>query len=215
MSSDDDREFDVETVEPEEADIAWIGGDDERVRNLFVGVFVLTVVAAFIPVITPLPLGYLLAALVWLAGIAGLYLLGYRRIQDRYEQERATLRRLLAGAAAAYLVFQILETSVRILRAGGGPTLEAARPALIVIAVIVAIVGAIIANPERLVWFVAAVFVLNFVVVQGIRAAGAQPVIADPFLAVTAYLGLVGLAAGAAFVLVYQGGARRLLDGFS
>lgn len=185
-------------------------GESPEARNLFVGLVVLSLLAAFVPVFTPLPLGYLLAAGGWVVGATLLYLFAYRRVQERVGVELATARRAIAGLAGAYLLYQVLETGVRILSVGPGPAVPEARPVLLVVAVVVAVAGAVLAEPTRLVWFVAAVFVLNFLVVESLRVTGARPVVEDPTLALVAYLGVLAPAALAAYLLVYRGLASRL-----
>jgi hypothetical protein len=202
-------ESDLEDPQPP----GFASGD--RGRDFTVGLFVLTVIAAFVPVFTRLPLGYFLAVAVWAVGAAGLYVFVYRRVQDRYERERATARRAVAGLAGALLVFQILETGVRILAAGGGPGAAGLRLPIGIVALGVAVIAAYLANPQRLVWFVAIVFVAYFLLVQALRFTGSRPVVTDPIVAFAAYLGLMGLAAAVAFVLVYRDGAARLRDAVS
>lgn len=213
--SDDGDDLNLEDIDPEEVDSPWVGDPGEAERNFAVGLFVLTVVAAFVPVVTPLPLGYVLAVIVWLLGALTLYLFGYRRVQDGYDEELATARRAVAGLAAAYLVFQVLETSVRILTSQQAGSLVEYRPYLIAVAVLVAIFAALLAKPERLVWFVAGIFVGHFLVVQGLRILSVQPVVTDPVLGVLAYLGILGVPTVLAYVLVYRDGARRLREGVS
>lgn len=188
---------------------------DEQGRNFTVGLFVLTVIAAFVPVFTRLPLGYFLALAVWIVGALALYLFVYRRIQDGYERERATARRAVAGLAAALLVFQVLETAGRILSTSGSIGIAELRLPIGIVALGVAVIAAYLADPRRLVWFVAIVFVGYFLLVQALRFTGSQPVVTDPLVAFAAYLGLLALAAALAFVLVYRGGAARLRDAVS
>lgn len=187
----------------------------ERGRNFTVGLFVLTVIAAFVPVFTRLPLGYFLALAVWSVGVLALYLLVYRRIQDGYERQRATARRAVAGLAAALLVFQVLETGGRILSASGSLGIDELRIPMGIVAIGVAVLAAYLAHPRRLVWFVALVFVGYFLLVQALRFTGSQPVVTDPLVAFLAYLGLLSVATILAFVLVYRGGAARLRDAVS
>lgn len=208
--SDDGDELNLEDVEPGEVDSPWVGDPGERERNFAVGLFVLTVVAAFVPVVTPLPLGYMLAVIVWLVGALTLYLFGYRRIQAGYDEELATARRAIAGLAAAYLVFQVLETSVRILTIQQGGGIVQYRPYLIAVAILVAIFAAVLAEPERLVWFVAGIFVGHFVVVQALRSLRARPVVDDPVLGVVAYLSILAIPTALAYLLVYRDAVRWL-----
>lgn len=213
--SDDDDDLNLEDIDPEEVDSPWVGDPGEAERNFVVWLFVLTVLAAFVPVITPLPLGYMLAVILWLLGALTLYLFGYRRVQDGYDEELATARRAVAGLAAAYLVLQVLETSVRIFTIQQPGTLAQYRPYLIAVAVLVAIFAALLAEPERLVWFVAGVFVGHFLIIQGLRLLSLRPVIADPVLGVLAYLSILGVPTVLAYVLVYRDGARRVREGVS
>lgn len=210
--SDDSDELDLDNIEPEDVDSPWVGDPGERERNFAVGLFILTVVAAFVPVITPLPLGYMIAVIVWLAGALTLYLFGYRRVQRGYDEELATARRAIAGLAAAYLVFQVLETAVRIVTIQdlGGPVQY--RPYLIAVAILVAIFAALFAEPDRLVWFVAGIFVGHFLVVQSLRSLSARPVVDDPIWGLVAYLSVLAIPTVLTYLLVYRDGVRRLRD---
>lgn len=210
--SDDRDELNLDDIDPEEVDSPWVGDPGEAERNFAVGLFVLTVLAAFVPVITPLPLGYMLAVIMWLFGALTLYLFGYRRVQDGYDEELTTARRAVAGLAAAYLVLQVLETSVRIVTIQQAGSLTQYRPYLIAVAVLVAIFAALLAEPERLVWFVAGIFVGHFLIIQSLRLLSLRPVVAEPVLGVVAYLAILSVPTILAYVLVYKDGARRLRE---
>lgn len=202
------------TDEPDDKEpesLAWIGGG-ERHRNFAVGLFVLTVVASFIPVVTPLPLGYLLAVIAWFVGALVLYLFGFRRVQDEFDAELATVRRAIAGLAVGYLVYQVLDTGVRLLALANGAAPGAVSWLVLGVAVVVGIMGAVVGHPRRLVWFVAAIFVGNFLVTQGLRVTGQRPVVRDPVVGLVVYLSLLVLVTGVAYALVYLGGVRWIRE---
>lgn len=196
-----------EQADEEPESLPWVG-DGERHRNFAVGLFVLTVVASFIPVVTPLPLGYLLAVIAWFVGALVLYLFGFRRVQDEFDAELATVRRAIAGLAVAYLVYQILDTGVRVLALANGTATGAIFWLVLGVAAIVGVMGAVVGHPRRLVWFVAAIFVGNFLLTQGLRLAGQRPVVSDPVVGLAVYLSLLLLVTGVAYGLVYMGGVR-------
>lgn len=200
-----------ENDDPEAESLGWIG-DSERHRNFAVGLFVLTVIASFIPVVTPLPLGYLLAVISWFVGALVLYLFGFRRIQDQFGRELATIRRVIAGLAVAYLVYQVLDTGVRLLALPNGAVSGDLAWLLLGVATFVGILGAIGGHPRRLVWFVAAIFIGNFLVTQGLRVTGQRPVVSDPVVGLVVYLSLLVLVTGVAYGLVYRGGVRWIRE---
>lgn len=197
------------TVDDEDLEDVLPGTEAQR-RRFTIGLFAVTLVASFVPVVTPLPLGYLLAVGVWVSGITIVYLVGYRRIQSDLDRELATVRRGLAGLAAAYLLYRVLRTAVRLLSEGPGPTVAEAQPIVLVVAAIVGIAAAVSAEPTRLVWFVASMFVLNALVTAGL---GARLEFGDPMTALGAYLGLLLAATVLSYALVYRDVTAGLREG--
>lgn len=200
-----------ENESPEEEPLPWIG-DGERQRNFAVGLFVLTVAASFIPVVTPLPLGYLLAVIAWFLGALVLYLFGFRRVQDEFDAALATARRAIAGLAVAYLIFQVLETGLRLVALTNGSVPRDLSWLVLGVAAFVGILGAVVGHPRRLVWFVAGIFVGNFLVTQGLRVTGQRPAVNDPAVGLVVYLSLIVLVTGVAYGLVYRGGGRWIRE---
>lgn len=197
---------------PDEELADVLPGDEAGRRRLTIGVFGVTLFASFVPVVTPLPLGYLLAFGTWLLGVTGVYLFAFRRIQDDFGRELATLRRAIAGVAAAYLLYRVFRTGIRLLSVGPGPSVPEVRPMLIGLALVVGIAAAISVNPDKLVWFVAAMFVLNAVVAA---AVGGRLQFGDPAVAFGAYIGLLAVASIFSYILVYHPIGSRLRDRLS
>jgi hypothetical protein len=157
-------------------------------------------------------LGYLLAVIAWFVGALVLYLFGFRRVQDEFDTELGIVRRAIAGLAVAYLVYQVLQTGVRLLALGNGGVPEELSWLILGVTAFVGVIGAVVGNPRRMVWFVAAIFLGNFIVTQGLRVTGQRPVVNDPVVGLFVYLGLLVLVTGVAFGLVYLGGVQWIRE---
>lgn len=191
-----------------------VGGDDideDRLRNTVVGLFLVTLVASAIPAFTPLPAGYLYGGGALVVGASAIYLFVYRRIQEELTRELATLRRLVAGLAAAFLVYTVFNVLVAILSIDGVVPAGDAVAVVWVAAASAGVAAAVVADPERLVWFVAAVFVLNLAIREVVAASGTRLVVGDTSSGLLVYLGLLVPTVAAAYLLVYRGVAERVL----
>lgn len=188
---------------------AILEDDDDRLRDTVVGLFLVAVLASAIPVVTPLPVGYLYAATGLVVGWAAIYLFVYRRVQAGLTRELGTLKRLIAGLAAAFLVREVFRVFVAILSIDGIVPVGEAAAFVWVAAVAAGIAAVVVADPERLVWFVATVFVLNVVIREMIRVSGNELVVPDAARGLAVYFGLLVPTVVVAYLLVYT----RVTDG--
>jgi|GEM_PF-2803946 len=203
--ADPEDDADLETL---------LSADPEVRRNTVVALFLVALLASAVPAFTPLPAGYLYAAGVLVVGWATVYLFVYRRIQTGFSRQLATLRRLVAGVAAAFLVREVFRVFVAILSVDGIVPAAEANVVVWAAAIATGIAAAVVADPERLVWFIATVFVLNVAIREIILATGTRLVVPDTARGLAIYLGLLLPTVAIAYLVVYRGVHRRVIDRF-
>ncbi|MFB6104239.1 MAG: hypothetical protein ABEJ57_04025 [Halobacteriaceae archaeon] len=202
---DDAEDPDLEAVLP---------ADSEVMRNTVVALFLVALVASAVPAFTPLPAGYLYAAGVLVVGWAAVYLVVYKRVQAGFSRQLATLRRLVAGVAAAFLVREVFRVFVAILSVDGIVPAGEANVVVWIAAIAAGIAAVVVADPERLVWFIATVFVLNIAIREIILATGTRLVVPDTATGLAIYFGLLIPTVSVAYLVVYRGIHRWPLDRF-